>query len=181
MSDQVLNYSEPPFCRPLADADMLLLQFALICHTCRAGRSATLAKKDEDGDGGDTSMDLHPSGMASAGLAFGGTGTVRLVNLLLHRFGVFDFLGFEKAPSANVDRYKQEIALGWYPPEIDNVKEDDGTEEGVGSSLAAETEVVLPWTYSPATDPATYLTLVSELLHLIIILITVRRRNYRSR
>ena len=32
MSDQVLNYSEPPFCRPLADADVLLLQFALACH-----------------------------------------------------------------------------------------------------------------------------------------------------
>jgi hypothetical protein len=28
--DQVLNYSEPPFCRSLRDADLTLLQFALI-------------------------------------------------------------------------------------------------------------------------------------------------------
>ena len=66
MSDQVLNYSEPPFCRPLVDVDVLLLQFALI----------------------------------------------------------------------------------W--------------------------ELVMPWTYSPTQDPTTHMNLVEELLHLVIILITVR-------
>lgn len=67
MSDQVLNYSEPPFCRPLADADMFLLQFALICHTPRVAGSAVVPK-----DSGETEQ-------SGAGLAFGGTGTLRLV------------------------------------------------------------------------------------------------------
>ena len=155
MADQVLNYAEPPFCRPLADADMLLLQFALICHTSQnAGGVPSIANKDD----------------RVSGLAFSGQGTLRMVNLLLHRFGVFDFLGFEKAPDANVDRYKQELGMGLYPPEMEETKdemeeemEDDSTEE-----------IVLPWTYCPvATDPATVLRLVDELLHLIIILITV--------
>ncbi len=66
MSDQVLNYSEPPFCRPLADADMLLLQFALICHTSVAGS----AKSKDGGEEMDQTL---------AGLAFGGEGTLRLV------------------------------------------------------------------------------------------------------
>ena len=72
MSDQVLNYSEPPFCRPLADADMLLLQFALICHTV-----------------GGSAMDPSKAGIdpSITGLAFGRAGTMRLVNILIHRFG----------------------------------------------------------------------------------------------
>lgn len=36
--DQVLNYSEPPFCRSLRDADLTLLQFALIgCQPVPSG------------------------------------------------------------------------------------------------------------------------------------------------
>lgn len=180
MNDQVLNYSEPPFCRPLADADMLLLQFALLCHTSRvAGNAYTM-----DGDDSDEKNSI-------ARLAFAGNGTARLVvnicvlifpqffvfttssitnviyngiyqNLLLHRFGVFDFLGFEKAPTANVDQYKNELSKGLYPPEI----EADVSDESFP-------ELVLPWTYCPAPDPTTCLNLVQELMHIIILLITV--------
>lgn len=73
MSDQVLNYSEPPFCRPLADADVLMLQFALVCHASSSASSGEVFGGVAD-----------PS---TAGLAFGGMGTMRLVNLLIHRFG----------------------------------------------------------------------------------------------
>ena len=64
MSDQVLNYSEPPFCRHLADDDVLLLQFALICHTYKnAGTPKESVAVDQ----------------SAAGLAFVGQGTARLV------------------------------------------------------------------------------------------------------
>jgi hypothetical protein len=82
--------------------------------------------------------------------------------LLLHRFGVFDFLGFGKAPTANVALYKNELSKGLYPPEI----EADVTDESLP-------ELVLPWTYCPAPDPSTCLALVQELMHIIILLITV--------
>lgn len=75
MSDQVLNYSEPPFCRPLADADMLLLQFALICHSSQTLGGVPVTHNSAD------------VGQGVSGLAFGGMGTSRLVNLLIHRFG----------------------------------------------------------------------------------------------
>ncbi len=64
MSDQVLNYSEPPFCRHLADDDVLLLQFALICH---AYKSAGTPKESGAID------------QSAVGLAFVGQGTSRLV------------------------------------------------------------------------------------------------------
>lgn len=75
-STTVLNYSEPPFCRALQDSDIILIQFALLCHASPMSESANVAT--------DTQL---------AGLSYVGTGTSRLVNLLLHRFGIFDFLG----------------------------------------------------------------------------------------
>lgn len=87
-------------------------------------------------------------------------------NLLLHRFGVFDFLGFVKAPNGDVDRYKREVDRGLYPPEIDDTQE--------GSDDGSSGQPVLPWTFCPSADASTCLQLVEELLHLIIILITVR-------
>jgi hypothetical protein len=69
MTDQVLNYSEPPYCRNLHDSDLLMVQFSLICQ-------ALFQSNDV------------------AGLMIGRTsGTSSFVNLLLHRYGVFDFLG----------------------------------------------------------------------------------------
>ena len=82
---------------------------------------------------------------------------------------VFDFLGFQKAPNANVDRYKEEIKAGMYPPEV-NTPDDDGE----SSDTSTSDEPVLPWAYSPTQDSATYVNLVEELLHTVIILITVR-------
>jgi hypothetical protein len=83
-------------------------------------------------------------------------------NLLLHRFGVFDFLGFGKAPTADIHRYKNEVRQGLYPPEICADETDESSPE-----------IGLPWTYCPAPDPLTCLALVQELLHLIILLISV--------
>ena len=157
MEDQGINYAEPPFCRPLKDADILLLQFGLICHSSHGTASLV-----------DDSM--------SRGLVYGGQGTLRLVNLLLHRFGVFDFLGFEKAPTSNVERYKQELGMGLYPPELEEkkeVEEEDMEMEEEDEDETLSPKLVLPWTYCPVTDPEMVLRLVDELLHLIIILITV--------
>ena len=72
MNDQVLNYSEPPFCRGLADADMLLLQFSLLCHSSRVGGRASMGGDDPD------------SKDSIARLAFAGQGTARLTVSSLH-------------------------------------------------------------------------------------------------
>ena len=109
------------------------------------------------------------------GPVFGGTGTSRLVNLLIHRFGCFDFLGYEKAPTSDVDQYKKEVQMGLYPREIEVADDDDDSDDE-----STPKEPVLPWTYSPATDPAFCMGLVNELLHLIIILVTVRSQEARS-
>jgi hypothetical protein len=76
-----------------------------------------------------------------------------------------DFLGFDKAPNTRVAKYREEIYQGLYPSEFSNEKTDEESSAGL----------VLPWTYCPAPDdPVTCLHLVEELMHLIIVLITVR-------
>lgn len=124
MNDQVLNYLEPPFCRALADADLLLIKFALICHTLIAGQ-----------------------------------GLSKLVNLLLHRFRLFDFLGFDKAPNVNVEKYRDKVN-----------SELNATKKAGDETL---TQIVLPWTYCPAPDdPAAYFHLVHEIMRFVLTLIT---------
>jgi len=150
MQDQVLNYSEPPFCRSLQDADLVMIQFSLLCHTVEVDESY-LSKKTND-----------ETNKSMSGLAFQRAGTLRFVNLLLHRFGVFDFLGFRKAPDTDVERYRREINEGLYPAEINSSSEKHGS-PGIPN---------LPWTSSPAKDVTTLLVVVEELLHLVIILIT---------
>lgn len=117
MHDQVLNYAEPPFCRALRDADVLLLQFSTL-----------------------------------------GQGTAPTLHLLIHRFGLFDFLGFAKAPQANAGLYREQIAAGLYSAE----KKEEG--EGV--------DLEFPWTYSLAKDVSSSLSMLEEFLHLLIILMT---------
>ena len=129
MHDQVLNYGEPPFCRSLRDADILLLQYAVL------GR--------------------RPQGED--------VGCSLMVNLLLHRFGIFDFMGFAKAPDSNIPRYKEELALEVYLPEIKSPK-------SIG--YVEEEDIALPWTYTPASDLSASLALLEEFLHLLIVLIT---------
>jgi len=133
MSDQVLNYSEPPFCRILRDADLVLVQFAAIAL-----------------------FDLHRPH------DFIGTSRIApfscsyLINLLLHRFGVFDFSGLTRAVEVDQERYFKEISEGLYPPE---------KQTGNSSSL--------PWTYSPSSDdPERSKSMLEEFLHTVIILIT---------
>ena len=77
-----------------------------------------------------------------------------------------DFLGFDKAPDTSVEKYREEIRMGLYPPEIHPKEKTDEESSAV---------LVLPWTYCPTPDdPVACLHLVEELMHLIIILITVR-------
>jgi hypothetical protein len=83
---------------------MLLLQFAFICHSLLHIAEKLLISKD--------SKALDKS---LAGLAFSGQGTLRLVNFLIHCFGVFDFLGFDNAPNTRVAKYREKKYQGLYP------------------------------------------------------------------
>ena len=129
MHDQVLNYAEPPFCRALRDADILLLQFAAL------GRNP------------------HGEDM----------GCPLMIHLLLHRFGLYDFMGFEKAPNSNIVQYKEELALEVYNPE---------TKTKDAMNYFESCDMVLPWTYTPAKDVPSSVALLEEFLHLLIVLIT---------
>ena len=118
MQDQVLNYAEPPFCRSLRDADILLLQFSSL-----------------------------------------GRGTSDLVHLLLHRLGLFDFLGFAKAPTANTEIYRHQVASWVFPEEL----------RGAGEEAGA---VFYPWTFTAAAEVSYCLPLLEEFLHLLVVLLT---------
>ena len=123
LNDQVLNYAEPPFCRTMRDADLLLIQFAVL------------------------GMDSEPPS---------GVSICKFVHLLLHRLGLFEFLGLTKAPNRDVNRYHQEVANGLYPNEARS-EEDDFD------------DIPLPFTYSASRQTATSVALLEEFLHTIII------------
>ena len=143
MLDQVLNYVEPPFCRGLRDADLLVVQFAVLAYIPFGTTSNTSLTNKES------------------------VGSAYLMNLMLHRFGVFEFLGFTPSPSLYHDRYFREVDSGYYLSEIDNSRSSD---------LPLKRSI-FPWSYSPAGrmknfDVASGLALLEEFLHILIILIT---------
>eukprot|EP00550_Attheya_septentrionalis_P012964 CAMPEP_0198304944 /NCGR_PEP_ID=MMETSP1449-20131203/57651_1 /TAXON_ID=420275 /ORGANISM="Attheya septentrionalis, Strain CCMP2084" /LENGTH=2807 /DNA_ID=CAMNT_0044007473 /DNA_START=500 /DNA_END=8923 /DNA_ORIENTATION=- len=161
MQDQVLNYAEPPFCRALRDADLTSVQFAMLGYRALLpptfqDNQNNLMNSNHDGDGSiaDTNTD--------------GVGSAFLVNLLLHRFGVFEFAGFEHAPMSDPDRYLAEQNMGLYPSQLHS----DQNSVGEASTTAETDSIVFPWTYTPAKDASSLLSLLEELLHLLIILIT---------
>jgi hypothetical protein len=129
LNDQVLNYSEPPFCRNMRDSDLLMVQFAVL------GRTLHLSPQS------------RPE--SDVGMSF-------LVNLLLHRLGIFDFAGFAKAPNSDINRYVEESEMKLYPREPK-------------AADASDDELCLPWAYSPARDTAASLVLVEEFLHMMIV------------
>lgn len=131
LSDQVLNYAEPPFCRNMRDADLLLTQFAAIART------SNLCSKGHVSD---------------AGTAF-------LSNLLLHRLGIFDYVGMSKAPDQNIPMYVQELEANFYASE----KKDHDCEND---------DVVLPWTYSPIRDSSVSMFLLEEYLQFMIVFLS---------
>jgi hypothetical protein len=90
LNDQVLNYAEPPFCRAMRDADLLLVQFAMLGRT------------------------LHQS---SQGRPTSDVGVTFQVHLLLHRLGIFDFCGLAKGPNSDINRYLEQVKEGLYLPE----------------------------------------------------------------
>lgn len=90
LNDQVLNYAEPPFCRAMRDADLLLVQFAVLGRT-----------KNQ-------TTDYRPD--TDVGVCF-------MVHLLLHRLGLFDFCGLAKAPNVDINRYLDEVQKGLYSSE----------------------------------------------------------------
>ena len=131
LNDQVLNYAEPPFCRNMRDADMLMTQFATIG---RVQHQSSVSRSTSD-----------------IGISF-------FVNLMLHRLGVFEFVGLAKAPESDVARYSSEVSAGLYPPERGAHKEGDGP--------------FLPWTYSPARESASLMVLLEEFLHFMIMFVS---------
>jgi hypothetical protein len=80
----------------------------------------------------------------------------KLVNLFLHRFGIFDYTGFIKAPHQYEDRYFDDVDKGYYPAE----------KETVGKNKD------LPWTYSATDDPERHKSMLEEFLYTMIILVT---------
>lgn len=96
LNDQVLNYAEPPFCRAMRDADLLLVQFAMLGRTQNQ------------------TTDFRPN--SDVGISF-------LVHLLLHRLGIFEFCGLVKAPNSDINRYLNEVQKGLYEKEL-NVEEN---------------------------------------------------------
>lgn len=132
LNDQVLNYAEPPFCRNMRDADLLMTQFSVL------GRNRFLSNAN------------RPE--SDVGISF-------LTNLLLHRLGIFDFVGFFMAPNSDAQRYKQEADAGLYPREE-------------AAPDAFSTDVPLPWTYSPARDTSSRMKLLEEYLHFMIVFIS---------
>jgi hypothetical protein len=90
LNDQVLNYAEPPFCRAMRDADLLLVQFAMLGRT---RHQTTDCRPDSD------------------------VGTCFMIHLLLHRLGLFEFCGLAKAPDVDINRYLDEVQRGLYTAE----------------------------------------------------------------
>jgi Putative zinc finger in N-recognin (UBR box) len=132
LNDQVLNYAEPPFCRSMRDADLLLLQFAVLKRTLH---QCPTPRPDSD-----------------VGIAF-------MLHLLLHRLGIFDVSGLTKAPNSDINRYFEEVSSKLYP------------REQRSDSAIHDSDIVLPWTYSPARDASTRLVLLEEFLHLMVVFI----------
>lgn len=91
LNDQVLNYAEPPFCRAMRDADLLLVQFGMLGRTQNQTRD--LHRPDSD-----------------IGVCF-------LIHLMLHRLGLFDFCGLAKAPNSDINLYLDEVQQGFYQAE----------------------------------------------------------------
>lgn len=146
LNDQVLNYAEPPFCRTMRDSDLLMIQFAVL------GRTMGQSNGDTD----------RPE--SDVGMAF-------FIHLLLHRLGLFEFLGLAKAPDMDRTRYQEEISRGWYAREL-SVGSDSGAVAESEQKGDEEDEMPLPWTYSPARDSASSLLLLEEFLHTVIIFST---------
>ncbi len=79
-----------------------------------------------------------------------------LINLLVNRFGVFDFAGLVPGVKLYEEKYWNEIKDGLYPPE----KQMDNESK------------TLPWTYSPTDDPVRCKSMLEEFFHTLIILVT---------
>lgn len=101
LNDQVLNYAEPPFCRPMRDADILLVQFGILGRTKYQTRDRYRPSSD--------------------------VGTCFFVHLILHRLGLFDFCGLAKAPNSDINLYLDEVQQGFYDAEhnADDAMGDD--------------------------------------------------------
>lgn len=134
MFDQVLNYAEPHFCKGLRDADLSLMQFAFI---------------------GLSSLTTQDSGISDISLQQPFS-CAYLVNLFLHRFGIFDYAGFKSAPEIYTMRYSDEVKEGLHPAE----KQLD------------EKENILPLSFAPSDDPVRLKSMLEEFLHTLIIFIT---------
>ena len=132
LHEQVIKYADPTFCRSMRDSDLLVTQFAVLKQ------------------GSQQSPTPRPSS---------DVGVATFVHLLLHRLGLFDFVGLSKAPSADPDAYEAETSKGLYPRES-------------GESNGNKTGLVLPWTYTPARDAADCRALVEEFLYTLIIFTT---------
>jgi hypothetical protein len=115
----------------MRDADLLPLQFAVLKRT---RHQCPTPRPDSD-----------------VGIEF-------MVNLLLHRLGIFDVSGLTKAPNSDIHRYLEEVSNELYSREQ---RSDSAIHNG---------DNVLPPTYSPARDGLTRLVLLEEFLRLMVVI-----------
>lgn len=130
LNDQVLNYAEPPFCRNMRDADLFMTQFATLGRIRNQSRATS-----------------RPT---DTGIAF-------LINLAVHRFGLFDFVCFKRAPTDNPSLYDDELKAQLYQPEV-----SDG--DGLTNTL--------PWSYSPSSAGLSVLPFLEEFLHFVVVFVS---------
>lgn len=132
---KVLNYAEPHFCKGLRDADLSLMQFAFI---------------------GLSNLRVQHSRVSDRTYLQQPFSCAHFVNLCLHRFGIFDYAGFKRAPDVYKMRYVDEVKNGLLPPE----KQLD------------EVERFLPVSFPPSDDPVRLKSMLEEILHTFIMFIT---------
>jgi len=142
MFDQVKCYTEAPFCKFLRDADLVLIQFALL------GFNSTNKGCQFD----DLALKCPKFRCA------------HFVNLFLHRLGIFEFAGFanDSDPDSDSD----------VPSEKTNNNNTTSKAEIAFDGGRGKEELNHSWTYTVTRDVFISNSLMEGLLHILIILIT---------
>ena len=199
MHDQVMNYSEPPFCKMFRDLDLVLLQWgALTYPTAAASSSSSFSSASASASSSSSSLALALGGASTGLSAEQVKGSVAgFLNHLCHRFGVWHWLLGEDARASAEDlvtateerRRRREEGEGMAADGADlpsaEGKEAAGDGVRVGPGAEEKLEDVdetaladfiamldLAERSSPALAKDETLALCEELLVLVILLVT---------
>jgi hypothetical protein len=152
MKLQVINYAEPSFCKSMRDADLLLIQFSLIgnsmLHVGGDHESIMDAK---------TNTQFNPASF---------------ICLLIYRFGLFDFVGFEAAAEEYMEDGGFEVAK--YPLQSSDglITDERRRLSAMSDTISHAKHALQSSAFSASDDPERLSAMLNEFLHLLIILIT---------